>query len=209
MHGPIRIMKYVQFVLIWFFRGLAQNEFQLLHFITVLKNRSSKTAFKAKSLLLCMPLYSNFTILNMKYGLNVTLFVYNMQPCATARLTINSYRFCSWQQVPGEPSKYCSFTYREEQNRNVLSPCFSLVFKGVDGGFNLVPHHSSTLDSFFIRYAQSKQKATYWRIWNIRRDTKRRALLTEWPLNWMSVFESFIEQPPMFLERDKHQVLAA
>lgn len=120
-----------------------------------------------------MPFYSTFSILNMKYGLNVTLFFSNMQPCATSRLTINSYRFCSWEKVPGEPSKYCSFAYREEPNRNVLSPCFSLVFKGVAGVNNLVPHHSSTLDSFFIRYAQSKQKATYWRIWN-RRDTKRR-----------------------------------
>ena len=97
-----------------------------------------------------------------------------MQPCATSRSTINSYRFCSWEQVPWEPSKYCSFAYREEPNRNVLSPCFSLVFKGVAGV--LISSHITAplLDSFFIRYAQSKQKATYWRIWNIRRDTKRR-----------------------------------
>jgi len=95
----------------------------------------------------------------MKYGLNVTLFVYNMQPCATSRLTINSYRFCSWEQVPGEPSKYCSFAYREEPNRNVLSPCFSLVFKGV-AGVLILSHITAPLlihFSFDMHKANRKQ----------------------------------------------------
>jgi hypothetical protein len=125
-------------------------------------------------------------------------------------LTINCYRFCWWaEQVPWEPSKYCSFAYREEPNRNVLSPCFSLVFKRVAGVLILSHVTAPLLIHFSLDMHKANRKQHTGESGTLGETQKGEALLTEWPLNWTSVSESFIEQPPMFRDGDKHHVLAA